>query len=75
MSEYEYEYDEYLKSIDVSVAGSDNFGDLRWHVDCSSLANIDEFVEADEWVQALNTAKMIMDCWEDFYPQLIKEKG
>jgi|TARA_R100001086_G_scaffold183119_1_gene102136 hypothetical protein len=67
----EAEYLEFIANIDVSVAGKDSsFGDLRWHVDCSAINNIDDSLPEDCWAQALETAKMLVDCWREFYPQL-----
>ena len=69
--DHENEYNEFIAAIDVSVAGKDELGDLRWHVDCSAINNIDDSLPEDYWAQALETAKMVLDGWRDFYPQLI----
>ena len=67
-------YSNFLDAIDVSVANSDHYGNLRWHVDCTALANAEdeEWDSDDYWCAALGTARMVLDCWEDFYPQLVK---
>lgn len=71
----------FLETIDVSQAGTDEYGDLRWHIECSALANAnDSFSGAtfseEAWAEmAYDTAFMIYDCWEDFYPQLVKPKA
>ncbi len=68
------EYTQFLDAIDVSVAISDDYGDLRWHVDCTSLANA-EGAGDEYWCSALATARMVVDCWQDFYPDLVKGEG
>jgi hypothetical protein len=60
-------YESLIASIDNSVAGTDEYGNLAWHVDCSAIANM-----RHSWKEAIDTANMIIDCWQDFYPQLIK---
>ena len=82
-AENAYKY--YIGMIDVSVAGTDTYGDLAWHVDCSAFQNgCDTAAEQGHntycatsryviYTYALTTARMIVDCWQDYYPQLIKE--
>ena len=62
------DYEAFISSIDDSVAGKDEFGGLAWHIDCSATANMDG---GDDWDGAYRTAEMIMDCWPDFYPQIV----
>jgi hypothetical protein len=59
-------YTAFITSIDNAVAGSDEYGNLAWHIDCSAMAN------GATMAECLDTARMILDCWQDFYPQLIK---
>ena len=54
----ERKYDEFIASIDVSVAGSDQHGDLKWHIDCTAMAN----------AEALASAEMALDDWQSFLP-------
>ena len=80
-------YYEFLNSIDVSVAGKDHYGDLRWHVECSADQNGEDTAQesgyreyTDERVIAvfessLATARMIVDSWQDYYPELVKEES
>jgi hypothetical protein len=62
--------DQYIQTIDETVAGRDIYGGLRFHIQCSAEANAND-MNGDWETNAVNTAKMIMDCWQDFYPQLI----
>ena len=66
--EYEKKYFELIESIDGSQAGTDDYGGLAWHIDCSAMANSE-----GSWEKAHDTAVMIFDCWQDFYPELVKE--
>ena len=60
------EYNEFIEGIDNSVAGTDEYGNLAWHIDSTATSN------ADNYEDMIATARMALDCWEDFYPQLIK---
>lgn len=64
-------YADFIESIDNSVAGVDQYGNLAWHVDCSARANGEGRTGAELEKSCLDTAIMIMDCWGDFYPWLI----
>lgn len=68
------EYTALIDGIDSSVAGSDEYGNLAWHVDCSATANASGNTFVEKFQSQIDTAKMILDCWEDFYPQLILTK-
>ena len=71
-------YRNFLASIDTSVAGRDQYGDLRWHVECSAEANATDMQQEKTTAQttdgyyaaALSTAKICLDDWESYYPQL-----
>jgi len=80
MNTAEQAYDDFIANIDTSVAGSDQYGDLRWHVACSAEANAGDMqaegsAEATDtgfYEAALSTARSCVDCWQDYYPQLRK---
>ena len=64
-------YDAFIASIDVSIAGRDQYGDLRWHIECSAEANATGDNQSEEWFgSALESARMCADDWKSFYPQL-----
>ena len=65
-AEIEMTYQEFLASIDNSQAGTDDFGNLAWHIDCSVMAN----VETDDEAEWISQGRMILDDWRGFYPQL-----
>ena len=67
-----HEYEAFIASIDNSKAGTDEYGNLAWHVDCSAQANACDTCPDGEgfWEVALDTAKMCADDWKGFYPQL-----
>lgn len=80
-------YQAFIASIDESGSGRDQFGGLRWHVECSSETNAgdmatenksaradlsDDEREALFWIDALETARMVADAWRDFFPELVK---
>lgn len=64
-------YQDFIASIDNSVAGSDFHGNLASHVDCSVQANAEAGATDDDLI---SQAKMILDCWESFYPQLAGDR-
>jgi len=69
------QYEAFIAAIDTSIAGSDEYGDLRWHVACSAEANAgDMMAEGNEdfYAAALATAEMCLDDWKSYYPQLVK---
>lgn len=75
-------YDSFLDSIDVSVAGTDVYGNLRDAIDCSALANASTMAaEYDDaawefyYENALATAEMCLNDWQSLYPQLILTEG
>jgi hypothetical protein len=78
MTNAEKAYRAFIAAIDVSVAGRDGYGDLRWHVECSAEANAGDTMNetggawfSDEyWASALDTAKMCADDWRSYYPKL-----
>jgi hypothetical protein len=78
MTNAEKAYRDFLSTIDASVAGSDEHGDLIWHVECSAEANAGDTMNetggewgSDEyWDVALRTAQMCADDWRGCYPQL-----
>jgi hypothetical protein len=80
MTRAEHTYRLFLDMIDTSVAGRDNYGDLRWHVECSAETNAGDTMNdtggtwySDAyWASALDTAKMCVDDWRSFFPQLRK---
>ena len=68
-------YEAFITAIDTSVAGSDKYGDLRWHVACSAEANANDMMKEgyeDFYVAALETAEMCLDDWPAYYPDLVK---
>ena len=81
----EAEYKRFLENIDNSVAGEDEFGNLTWHVECTSETNAgdtcreegltfeDNAYNSRYWEMALATATGAADAWQDYYPQLIKD--
>lgn len=72
------QYADFIASIDASIAGRDEHGDLRWHIECSAEANagdmqaegVAERTEEGWYSAALDTAKMCLDDWKSYYPQL-----
>jgi hypothetical protein len=67
-------YQRFIAAIDSSVAGTDEYGDLAWHVDCSAQANAGDMGYAspeEYWTNALSTAEVVLDDWHSYYPQLI----
>ena len=74
-SEVEKKYDAFIASIDNSVAGSDMYGNLSWHIECSAESNAIDMglnpSNPDFYKAAYETAVMCHDAWQDFYPQLI----
>jgi hypothetical protein len=82
-------YTAFIEAIDDSVAGNDGSSSwgLKFHVSCSAEENAGDTIAEDGfaandvseaamlryWEIALATAKMIMDSWQDYYPQLILE--
>lgn len=69
----------FLDTIDITQAGTDEYGDLRWHIQCSAEGNASDsftpetFTEEAWQGMALETAIMLYDCWKDYFPQLVKE--
>ena len=59
----------FIDAIDNSVAGTTGGCSLSVCVADSANCNM---VDGDDWAGALATAEMIMDAWEDYYPELIK---
>jgi uncharacterized UPF0160 family protein len=72
------QYQAFIAAIDCTQAGADDYGNLAWHVDCSAQANACDMQNEQGkdatryWSDALSTAEMIVDCWQDYYPQLIQ---
>ena len=64
-------YADFIEGIDSSVAGTDDYGDLSWHIDCSARANGYGNTGAELERSCLDPAIMILGCWEDFYPWLV----
>lgn len=65
-------YRNFIDAIDNSLMGSDEYGNLAWHVDCTAQANAADDADTEEefFRVALETAKMALDDREGFYPQL-----
>ncbi len=76
-------YEAFTASIDTTVAGQDEYGDLRWHVECSAEGNAGDTMkemgltyettldyEDAFYAVALATAKECADDWRSYYPEL-----
>jgi hypothetical protein len=66
-------YEAYIAAIDVSVAGRSEYGDLRWHVECSAETNASDTAPLNtiEWYEtAFETARMAHEDWRNWYPEL-----
>jgi hypothetical protein len=80
MTNAERAYQNFIAAIDTSIAGRDNYGDLRWHIECSAETNAGdtmnetggEWYSDEYWQSALSTAKLCADDWRGYYPQLRK---
>lgn len=79
MTPAETAYRAFIAGIDCTVAGSDAHGNLAWHVACSAEANATDMqregtapkTDCGFYGAALTTAEMCLDCWRDYYPQLM----
>jgi hypothetical protein len=73
----------FLNSIDTSIAGRDEYGDLRWHIESSAETNAQDTLSEQGFKSnnpheyenalyglALENAKFILDDWTSYYPQL-----
>ena len=70
-------YEAFLAAIDVTIAGTDEYGDLRWHVECTAVSNANDCnLSGEHWYKmALDTAEQAYDDWKSYYPQLIKNNA
>ena len=75
-------YHKFLESIDTSVAGCDDYGDLRWHIECTASTNANDtseeqggFTETQWYEMALATAEFALDDWRGWYPWLEKDEN
>jgi hypothetical protein len=79
--EPEANYRAFIASIDTSVCGRDEYGDLRWHIECSAEGNAGDMLTGQTfdtdydyedalYTAALATARDCADDWRSMYPQL-----
>ena len=85
MTTTERKYRNLIAGIDVSVASTEDTLNLRDRVEASASQNADDTVAelglkpnsetgiAAWYTAALSTALMILDSWEEYYPELVKE--
>ena len=73
------EYFDIIANINNSVANMGFYGALSDYVDCSAQASAGDMVregvcsnEEEMWQAAIDTATSILDCWQEYYPELIK---
>jgi hypothetical protein len=82
-------YNAFISSIDDSIALRGPYGGLRWYISCSAETDAADTAaenatcrsgltpyEQEElfYADALAIARMVYDCWQDYYPELSPQR-